>query len=164
MWSKSQRSTALPPRLDSTTGRSTTVWVLQTACLRLDLTRTSNNDSWASGTRLRTNTFNCLDNIHPLNNRAKNDVLSIQPRGIGSAQKELAAIGIRASVCLEGENNTRTVARNNFRELNLKKICRIVEFWKHIMWNGSAVHLLTILRIPGPVCFSLKFSSSNREP
>lgn len=64
-------------------------------------------------------------------------MLSIQPCSIGSAQKELAAIGIRASVCLEGENNIRTVSRNNFQELNDTR--RFTELSNYLeLWNVSA--------------------------
>lgn len=36
--------------------------------------------------------------VHAFNNLAENDVLAVQPRSLGSADKELAAVGVGASV------------------------------------------------------------------
>lgn len=38
------------------------------------------------------------DDIHALSNMAKDDMLAIQPRGLGGAQEKLGAVGVGASI------------------------------------------------------------------
>ena len=78
-----------------------------------------------------------LDDVETLDNLAENDVLAIEPRGLDSADEEL-----------------RAVATVNVRSKSEK--CRSCTYVP-----GPA---LAMERIPGPVCFRLKFSSSNFSP
>lgn len=39
------------------------------------------------------------NNIHPLDDFSKHDVFSVEPAGLGTGDKELAAVGIGASIC-----------------------------------------------------------------
>jgi len=66
----------------------------------LDLTRARNDDPGTSGSRLGADGFDYFDDIHAFNNRTKDNMLTIEPSSIRSAQEELTAIGSRASVCL----------------------------------------------------------------
>ena len=42
--------------------------------------------------------LNFLDYVHALDNLSKDDVLAIKPLGLGGAQEELGAVGVRSSV------------------------------------------------------------------
>ena len=39
-----------------------------------------------------------LDDIHPFDDLAEHDVLSVQPLGLGRAQEELRTVGVRSSI------------------------------------------------------------------
>ena len=39
-----------------------------------------------------------FDDIHSLDDGSKDDVLAVQPRGLGGAHKELGAVGVRSGV------------------------------------------------------------------
>jgi hypothetical protein len=77
-----------------------------------------------------------LDDIEALDDLAEDDVLSVEPRGLDGADEELRAV---AGVCQRG----------------LRCAAKVT----HV--PGPA---LAMERIPGPVCFRLKFSSSNFSP
>ncbi len=47
---------------------------------------------------LRSVRLDLLDNIHALDNLSEDDVLAVQPGGLGSADEELAAVGVGAGV------------------------------------------------------------------
>lgn len=64
----------------------------------LELTAINNLD-WLDWFATRcSSSFNLADNVHAFNNTAKNDVLAIQPRSLGSAEEELASVGVGASI------------------------------------------------------------------
>ena len=50
-------------------------------------------------TRLRPDCLHCLHHILSVANTSEHDVAPIEPTGIGSGDKELAAIGSGAGVC-----------------------------------------------------------------
>lgn len=80
-------------------------------------------------------TFDGLDNFHSFDNSSEDDVLVVEPFGLDGAQEELRSIGVGSSVGLISQ------------KLNKKNKLKI-----------------TMDRTPGPVCFSLKFSSGNFSP
>lgn len=47
---------------------------------------------------LRTHGLQLSNNIHPFDDFSEHDVLSIEPAGLGTGDKELAAIGVGAGV------------------------------------------------------------------
>ena len=67
------------------------------ACL-CKLTAVLDNNPGACLSRSGSNRFDRFDNAHSLHNGSENDVLSIQPRSIGRAQKELRTVGVRTGV------------------------------------------------------------------
>jgi len=42
--------------------------------------------------------FDLLDDVHTLDDLAENDVLAVQPRGLGGAQEELGTVGVGSGV------------------------------------------------------------------
>lgn len=62
------------------------------------LTTVIDEDLGSRGTTAGSNLFNGLDNIHPLNNRAKHHMLPIQPGRFGGAEEELRSVGVGTSV------------------------------------------------------------------
>ena len=65
---------------------------------RLALATVSNNDLLLGLAILRSERFHLLDNVHALDDLAENDVLAVQPLGLGRAQEELGAVGVGSSV------------------------------------------------------------------
>ena len=57
-----------------------------------------NDDRGPGGTRSRSNSLDSLNNIHTFNDRAENDVLTIQPSSFDGTQEELRSVGVGASV------------------------------------------------------------------
>jgi len=72
----------------------------------LEFTAVGNHNLLGGLAALRAITFNFLHHIHAFNDRAKYNVLAIQPSGLGGAEEELRAVGVRTSVG-HGQN-TRT--------------------------------------------------------
>jgi len=65
---------------------------------QLKLARVCDNDLLGAFARLRSIGFNLLDDFHALDNLAENDVLAIEPRCLGSTNKELGPIGVGTSI------------------------------------------------------------------
>ena len=63
----------------------------------------SDHDLLASLARLGSKRLDLLDDIHTLADLTENNMLSIKPLGLGSAEEELASIGVGASIG-HGEN------------------------------------------------------------
>ena len=64
----------------------------------LELSAVLNDNLGLGGSRLRADTLASADNIHALDDRAKDAVLAVQPRGLGGADEELGAVGVGSSV------------------------------------------------------------------
>lgn len=64
----------------------------------LKRTRVSHNDLLGGLARLRSIRFDLLDHIQSLDDLAEDDVLVVQPGGLHSANKELGAVRVGASV------------------------------------------------------------------
>jgi len=60
-----------------------------------------NDDFGRCFARLGSKGFNLLDDIHALNDGAKDDVLAVEPRGLGSAQEELGAVGVGTGLAMD---------------------------------------------------------------
>ena len=57
------------------------------------------NDNLLAGlSRLGAEALDLLHHVHSLNHLAEHHVLPVQPLGLGSAEEELRAIGVRTSV------------------------------------------------------------------
>jgi len=65
---------------------------------QLKLARVCDNDLLGAFARLRSIGFNLLDDLHAFDNLTKDDMLAIQPRSLGSANKELRTVGVGSSV------------------------------------------------------------------
>ena len=115
----------------------------------LDLTRARNDDPGTSGSRLGADAFDRFDDIHALNNRTKDNMLTIEPSSIRSAQEELTAIGSRASICLyAGEKITIfiTLQWENWKEKpnrNSAPVFRTLESY-HAQDSGASVLQLEV--------------------
>ncbi len=64
----------------------------------LQLARSLDDDLGAGLASLRAVGLDALDNIHALNNLAKDNVLAIEPGGLHGGQEELGAVGVGARV------------------------------------------------------------------
>jgi len=62
------------------------------------LTGVGNNDLLGTFPRLRSIGFNLLDDFHALDDLSEDNMLAIQPRSLGSADKELRTVGVGSSV------------------------------------------------------------------
>lgn len=60
----------------------------------LELSRGGNHDLGAGGTRLGSDTFDGLDNVHAFDNLSKDAMLSIEPGGVSSTEEELTSVGV----------------------------------------------------------------------
>ena len=103
----------------------------------LALAAVSHHNLLAGLSRLRAKTLDLLDDIHPLHHLAEHHVLPIQPLSLGGADKELGSVGVGPSIG-HGENSWE---------------CQ--HYYRNDRQHNSS---------PGPVCFRLKFSSSNLLP
>ena len=63
-----------------------------------ELAAVGNDDLLAGGTTLAAEALNLLDNIKTLDNAAEDAVLAVEPRGLLSADEELGAVRVGASV------------------------------------------------------------------
>ena len=70
----------------------------------LTLTTISNDNLLGSFARLGSKALYLLDSLHSLDNLTKDDMFSIQPLGLGSAEEELGAVRVGTSVG-HGENS-----------------------------------------------------------
>ena len=84
----------------------------------------SDHDLLACLARLGSKRFNFLDDIHALADLTENNVLSIKPLGLGSAEEELASIGVGASIG-HGENSRSSVLQGEVLILELVAIDRL---------------------------------------
>tara|TARA_R110002003_G_scaffold64_12_gene6066 strand:+ start:22907 stop:23209 length:303 start_codon:yes stop_codon:yes gene_type:complete len=95
-----------------------------------------NGDRLGGLAGLGSDALDSLDDVEALDDLAEDDVLAVEPRGLDGADEELRAV---AGVCQWG-----------------------------LPCAGEVTHVpgpaLAMERIPGPVCFRLKFSSSNFSP
>jgi len=64
----------------------------------LKLTTVSNDDLCGRLARVGSNAFNLLDNVHALDDGSEDDVLAVEPGGLGGAEEKLGAVGSGASV------------------------------------------------------------------
>ena len=64
----------------------------------LELIAVRNHNLASGASRVTAIRFNLTDNFHTFNNLAKDNVLAIQPRGLGGADEELRAVGVGTSV------------------------------------------------------------------
>ena len=62
------------------------------------MARIGNSDSLRRLARLRADSLDGLDNVHTLDNLAKDNVLAVEPRRLGGAQEKLRAVRVRASI------------------------------------------------------------------
>jgi len=62
------------------------------------LSTISHNNLLVGLTTLRSKGFNLLNDIHALDDLSKDDVLAVQPAGLGGADKELGAVSVGTSV------------------------------------------------------------------
>jgi len=67
------------------------------------LTRLGDDHFGAGAARLAANLLDGLHDIHAGGDPSENDVLAVQPRGLGGAKEELASVGVGASIG-HGEN------------------------------------------------------------
>jgi len=67
-------------------------------CVCLALAAVLDGDWLGCGSALGSHCFHLLHHVHPLHHRSKHHVLSVQPCCLGSAEEELRAIGVLASV------------------------------------------------------------------
>jgi len=65
---------------------------------QLKLATVCDTDLLGAFARLRSIGFNLLDDFHAFDNLTKDDMLAIQPRSLGSANKELRTVGVGSSV------------------------------------------------------------------
>jgi len=72
--------------------------------VELKLSRFGDGDFGTCTTGIAANLFNGLHDIHTRSDPSENDVLAVQPRGLGSAEEELASVGVGAGVG-HGENS-----------------------------------------------------------
>jgi len=66
--------------------------------MSLKHSRISDDDLGASFTRFAADPLDGFDDIHTGSHPSENDVLAIQPRGLGGAKEELASVGVGSSV------------------------------------------------------------------
>jgi len=66
--------------------------------IHLELSRVSDGNLSRGLSALGSIAFDLLDDIHTIDDLAKNDVLSVQPLGLGGGQEELGAVGVSSSV------------------------------------------------------------------
>ena len=64
----------------------------------LELSTVSDDNLLGGGARLGANALNLLDNIHTLGNLSEDNVLSVQPSGLGGGKEELGSVGVGSSV------------------------------------------------------------------
>ena len=64
----------------------------------LELSAVGNLDGSASGTTLRSNSFDRLDDIHSFDNRSEDTMLSIKPGCLSGTEEELGSVGVGSSV------------------------------------------------------------------
>jgi len=76
-----------------------------------ELTAVGNDDRLGAGSGLGTNGLNGLDNVQTLGHVAEDAMLAIQPCGFDSAQEELGAVGVWASVS-HGQNTRASVLKS----------------------------------------------------
>jgi len=62
------------------------------------LARVCDNDLLGAFARLRSIGFNLLDDFHAFNDLPKDNMLAIQPRSLGRADKELRTVGVWSSI------------------------------------------------------------------
>merc|ERR1719309_741932 len=72
--------------------------------VELKLSRFGDGDFGTCTTGIAANLFNGLHDIHTRSHPSENDVLAVQPRGLGGAEEELASVGVGAGVG-HGENS-----------------------------------------------------------
>lgn len=69
----------------------------------LKLSTVAHNDGFRSGTTLRSHFFNFVNNIKTIDDFSENNVSSIEPRGINSADEKLRSVSVRPGIG-HGEN------------------------------------------------------------
>jgi len=72
--------------------------------VELKLSRLGDGDLGTCTTGVAANLLDGLHDIHTRSDPSENDVLAVQPRGLGSAEEELASVGVGAGVG-HGENS-----------------------------------------------------------
>ena len=82
------------------------------------LSTVCDHDLLASLARLGSERLHLLDDIHALADLTENNVLSIKPLGLGSAEEELASISVGASIG-HGENSRSSVLQGEVLILEL---------------------------------------------
>ena len=76
------------------------------------------HDLLARLARLGSKRLHLLDDIHALADLTENNVLSIKPLGLGSAEEELASVSVGASIG-HGENSSSSVLQGEVLILEL---------------------------------------------
>ena len=66
--------------------------------LHLALPTVGDDDLLVGLARLGAEALDLLDDVHPLDDLTEDDVLAVQPLGLGGAQEELGAVGVGAGV------------------------------------------------------------------
>jgi len=106
----------------------------------LKLSRRFHLDGSLGGTRLGSHTLDGLDYVHSFHNLAKDNVLSVQPCRLGSAEEELRAVCVGSFYC----NDVMCESTMSAYPFIVQKIQRLYK----------DVPALAMERIPGPVCFN----------
>jgi hypothetical protein len=93
-----------------------------------------------------------LHDVHALNHFSKDHVLAIEPRSGGRGDEELRTVG--CTNCRECGENAKQKEEKEKKGGGKKKT------QKNVLPGPE----LAMERMPGPVCFKLKFSSANLAP
>merc|ERR1712038_1237232 len=87
----------------------------------LTLSTVCDHDLLACLARLGSKRLDLLDDIHTLADLTENNMLSIKPLGLSSAEEELASIGVGASIG-HGENSRSSVLQSEVLILELVSV------------------------------------------
>ena len=79
--------------------------------LHLALATVSNDDLLGGLAGLGAEALDLLDNVHALDDLAEHDVLAIKPLGLGSAEEELASVGVGSGVGHGEDSRSRVLER-----------------------------------------------------
>lgn len=140
------------------------VLVLGVVCVAdLKLSTVADGDGLLRLAALRTEWFNLLDHIHTFDDGTEYNVTVVQPWGLHGGNEELGTVGVWSGVGLlsHNKNQKKSEERTIWLEKLGKNWNQKFEVKKPQKSEGA---ILTMDKMPGPVCFKLKFSSSNLFP
>lgn len=123
-------------------------------CLRAilwQLTAVGDGDGLLWFPTLTAKRFNLLDDVHAFDHTAKDNVSVVQPWCFHRGDEELWAVCIWTSISLVDGNGNTEKLKSKLKEIAFN-MCVCVYCTP------------TMDRTPGPVCFKVKFSSSNLLP